>query len=92
MPEHFIYLLFFECLGIQFFNLLTCDLQDTMPRQRSPTLLPRQAEDFPRGDRNFKHVPPLAHLIYLSPKELYVLRLFKRFDYLAMKHNVSCEI
>ena len=25
----------FECLGIQFFNSLTCDLQDAMPRQTS---------------------------------------------------------
>ena len=29
---------FCECLGIQFFNSLTCDLRDTMPRQRSLTL------------------------------------------------------
>ena len=29
---------FCECLGIQFFNSLTCDLGDTMPRQRSLTL------------------------------------------------------
>ena len=26
---------FFECLGIQFFNSLTCDLRDAMPRKRS---------------------------------------------------------
>ena len=65
--------LFFECLGIQFFNSLTCDLRDTMPRQRTPTLIPREAEDFPRGDRYFKHVPPLTYLIYLSPKELYMV-------------------
>ena len=58
----------FECSGIQFFSSLTCDLRDTMPRQRSLTLLPREAEDFPRGDRHFKHVPPLTYLIYLSPK------------------------
>ena len=45
-----IWLFFFECLGIQFFNSLTCDLRDTMPRQRSPTLTPREAEAFPRGD------------------------------------------
>ena len=30
---------FFECLGIQFFNSLTCDLRDAMPRQMSPTLI-----------------------------------------------------
>ena len=28
----------FECIGIQFFNSLTCDLRDAMPRQRSLTL------------------------------------------------------
>ena len=87
MPEHlFIY---FECSGIQFFNSLTCDLCDTMPLHWSLTLLPREAEDFPRGDRRFKHVPPLTYLIYLSPKVLYVLGLFKRYGYLAMKYNVS---
>ena len=89
MPEHFIYLFiyFFEYSGIQF-NSLTCDLRDTMPRQRSLTFLPREAEDFPWGDRYFKHVPRLTYLIYLSPKELYVLGLFKRYSYIAMKHNV----
>ena len=34
--------------------------------------LPREAEDFPRGERHFKHVPPLlTYLIYLSLKEFY---------------------
>ena len=33
--------------------------------------LTREAEDFPRGDRYFKHVPLLKYLIYLSPKEIY---------------------
>ena len=28
----------------------------------------REAEDFPRGDKYFKHVPPLTYLIYFSPK------------------------
>ena len=84
--------LFFECLGIQFFNSLTCDLREAMPHQRSLILLPREAEDFPQGDRHFKHVPPLTYLIYLSPKELYVWGLFKRYGYLAMKCNVSYEI
>ena len=65
----------FECIGIQFFNSLTCDLRDTMPRQRSLTLtltlIPREAEDFPRGDRHFKHAPLPTYLICLSPKGLY---------------------
>ena len=78
----------FECIGIQFFNSLTCDLRDAMPRQRSLTLthmwltgrhatpevtlhIPREAEDFPRGDRHFKHAPLPTYLICLSPKGLY---------------------
>ena len=28
----------------------------------------REVEDFPRGDKYFKHVPPLTYLIYFSPK------------------------
>ena len=52
----------FECIGIQFFNSLTCDLRDTMPCQRSPTLIPREAEDFPRGGNHSKHVPLLTYL------------------------------
>ena len=31
-------------------------------------LLPREVEDFPRGDKYFKHVPPPTYLIYFSPK------------------------
>ena len=30
--------------------------------------LPREAEDFPRGDKYFKHVHLLTYLIYFSPK------------------------
>ena len=94
MLEHsFIYLfIYFECLGIQFFNSLARDLRDIMPGKRSLQLLPGEAEDFPRGDMHFKHVPPLTYLIYLSPKELYVLGLFKRYGYQAMKYNVSYDI
>ena len=51
-----------------------------------------EAEDFPRGDKNFIDVPPLTYLIYLSPKELYALGLFKRYGYLAIKYNVSYEV
>ena len=88
--DWFIY--FFECLGIQFFNSLTCDLRDAMPRHWSLTLLPKEAEDFPWGDRRFKHVPPLTCLICLSPKEFYMLGLSMRYGYLAMKYNVSYKI
>ena len=31
-------------------------------------LLPREAKDFPTGDKYFKHVPLLTYLIYFSPK------------------------
>ena len=48
--------LFFECLGIHFFTSLTCGLLDTMPCQTSLTLIPREAEDFPKGDNHSKHV------------------------------------
>ena len=30
--------------------------------------LPREVEDFPRGDKYFKLVPPPTYLIYFSPK------------------------
>ena len=59
------------CLSVQVYNSLTCDLRDAMPRQRSLSLIPREAEDFPRGDKRFKHVPLPTYLIYLSPKDLY---------------------
>ena len=50
-------------------------------RQVLPTQpLPREAEDLPRGDRHFKHVPPLTYLICLSPKELYMVGLFKPYS------------
>ena len=71
------------------FNSLTCDLPDTMPRHWSLILLTREAEGLPRRDRHFKHVPPPTYLIYLLPKELHVLGLFKRYGYLAMKYNVT---
>ena len=36
-------------------------------------LIPKEAADFPRGDRHFNHVPPPTNLISLSPKELYTV-------------------
>ena len=47
---------------------LTCDLRDAMPRQRSLTLIPKEAEDFPRGEKHFKHVPPPTYLILFITK------------------------
>ena len=35
--------------------------------------LPRELEDFPRGDKYSKHVPPPTYLIYFSPKGVYVV-------------------
>ena len=46
---------------------LTCDLWDVIPRQRSPTLVPREAEDFPRGGNHSKHVPLPTYLAWLQP-------------------------
>ena len=65
LPWHFGF--FFECLGIQFFNLLTCDLQETMPCQKPLTLISRKAEDFPRAGNYSKHVPLPTYLAWLQP-------------------------
>ena len=73
MPMHFFcffFILFFfsfECIGIQFFNSLTCDLPDTIPCQRSLTLISREAEDFSRGDNHSKHVSLPTYLVWLQP-------------------------
>ena len=56
----------FECIAIQFFNSLTCDLRDAMPCQWSLTLIPRVAEDFPRGDNHSKHAPLPTYLAWLQ--------------------------
>ena len=36
---------------------------------------PREAEDFPRDDKYFKHVPPLTYQIYFSPNDVYMVSL-----------------
>ena len=61
----FFFVFFFEWIGIHFFNSLTCHLQDAMPRQRSLLLLPREAEDFPKGDNQSKHMPLPTYLNWL---------------------------
>ena len=67
------------------------DLQSTAHRW-SPGAS-KEAEDFPRDDKHFKHVPPLTYLICLSPKKLHVLDLFKRYIYVTVKnYNASQEI
>ena len=40
-----------------------------LPNQPSP----REAENFPMGEKNFKHVPLLKYLMYFSPKVLYMV-------------------
>ena len=35
--------------------------------------LPREAEDFPWGDKHFKHVLPLTYLMCFSPKGAYMV-------------------
>ena len=64
LPQH---LAFFEWLGNQLFNSLICDLCDTMPHQRSHTIIPREAEDFPRCDNHSKHVPLPTYLAWFQP-------------------------
>ena len=46
-------------------------LQEAMPRQEVTDQIPREAEDFHRGDKHFKHVLLPTYLICLSPKDLY---------------------
>ena len=62
-----------------FFNSVTCDLG----KATHPTPLPREVEDFPRGDKYFKHVPLPTYLIYL-PEDLYRQVLFKLYDRLNL--------
>ena len=58
----FVVFFFFECIGIQFFNSL-----HAMSCQRSLTLIPREAEDFPKGDNHSKHVSLPIYLAWLQP-------------------------
>ena len=44
-------------------------------------ILKEKAEDFPRGDKHFKHVPPPTYLICISPKGLHRSVLFKLYDH-----------
>ena len=46
--------------------------------------LRREAEDFPNGERQFKHVLPLTYLICLSLKELNMVSLFKSYSRLDL--------
>ena len=52
-----------------------CDFSGSLTgRNAAPEVtdrIPREAEDFPRGDKPFKYVPPPTYLIYLSLKDLY---------------------
>ena len=52
-----------------------CDFPGSLTgRNATPEVtdrIAREVEEFPRGDKHFKHVPPPTWLIYLSPKDLY---------------------
>ena len=61
---------FFECLGIQFFNSSHVTY-GTPCRARGHSHSPKEAEHFLRGEKYFRHMPPLTYLIYFSPKGLY---------------------
>ena len=61
---------FFECLSIQW-----------SPSASHP--LPKEAEDFPRGEKYFRHMPPPTYLIYFSPKGLYQQVLFMYYAHHA---------
>ena len=55
------------------------DLPDAMLPHGSLTHMGREAEDFPRGDRHFKHAPLPTYLIYLHPK-VYTGRFYLRLS------------
>ena len=67
------------------FNSLTCELWDTMSCQRSPTLIPREAEDFPRGYNHFNHVPLPTYLAWLKP-----FYYNARYVFIHIKTNFAC--
>ena len=50
--------------------------------------LSREAEDFSRGDRHFKHVPPLTYLICLSPKDLHAVGSIEGLGLLRFVKNL----
>ena len=67
------------------FNSLTCDLWDTMPYQGSPTLIPREAKDYPRGNNHYKHVPLPTYLAWLEP-----IYYNSRYVFIHVKTNFAC--
>ena len=60
--------------------------------------LPREAKDFPRSNKHFKHVPPLTYLTCFSLKSTYIgglficLALFKRYKRLLSGLELACQI
>ena len=59
------YFFLFECLGIQFLNSLTSNFWDAMLCCRSLILLPRVAEDLPKGNNHSKQMPLFTYLAWL---------------------------
>ena len=63
-----------------------------MPRQRSPTLIPREAEDFSRGDRYFKHTPPPKYIIIYRQK-VHTGRFYLRLSSATIcEESALCEV
>ena len=91
----YLFIYFFECLGIQFFNSLTCDLRGTMPYQMLPKLLPMEAEGFPRCGNHSKHIPMHIPLQFVIPPKFVfmhvnttkILLVLKTF----MKNKISSQ-
>ena len=82
LPWHSAFFCFFECIGIQFFNLdtLVSDLGDTMPRQRSLTrthmwLMGRHAT--PEVTLHIPILPPLGKR-RISPGVINILSMYLR--------------
>ena len=82
----------FECIGIQFFNSLTCDLQDAMPCQRPLTLFLLSNPVIPHSLVDYRQV--FKPILYVQPSpaqsdlRLYpthflswVLRIWESFFY-----------
>ena len=58
--------LFFECLGIQFFNSAHVTY-GTLYHTGDHSHSPKEAEDFPGGGNHSKQMPPPTYLAFLQP-------------------------
>ena len=88
-------ILFFECLGIQFFNSLTFYLADTMSCRGSLTLIPRKVEGF-LGVTIISGICPCSHT-QLDCNQFIITSRFvfihvKTFKYFAYGENINKKI